>query len=656
MILEQVLWLVVLDLAAWAIGNRVTQKLVDPQAQTLAERVALPLVFGLCALGSLAFVLGVSRLLYPELLLGIAALFAWIGLRRLIVHRRPPSGGPSHAEIDVLGVLIAVFLFFHLFRCFDPLLEHDSLVYHLTIPKVYLKHHGIVEVPHHLYFNVPHNMEVLYTWALAWGGPITTRLLTFQFHVLILLGLGLYAARWPVQALGTALGLLYVSGPNIQDQFALSHTEPAIACFLLYAFLLLLRWNDDGRRTTLLGSSALAGWVLGCKYTAWFFVLGWLAALGAIAFLRPGPLRSKLRDLTAAAVVLGLFLGPWLLKAWITTGNPLYPSLYGVFGGRWWSPLQELQHMRYHSYAGLKGAPRTLGAILKIPWKLARRPDDFLTSPFSMPLLALFYVAPLLPWSYRGPAKLTLLAALTGFAAWTLSPALQGRYLVAVEPLMLLAVAPILSRILAAPRLRNACLAVLLFFFFHQLRGPTVNREPRIPSVSLELLSSRRYESLLYANNLHPLWDKLNLTLPPDAKVFAVFENAVYFLDREFWVDTVYAAPDSMAILREARTARKAAIFLAGAGVTHLVVNNEKAQWYFWQKFPKEVFDASLLLDPSVLPPGGFKRERRLFSVFLRRQTRHLFDVGVHSVYELKPPGLPLRSAGERGAGVPRGQ
>ncbi len=101
----------------------------------------------------------------------------------------------------------------------------------------------------------------------------------------------------------------------------------------------------------------LAGSAMACKYPGAVSVvipLGLAVLLSAYRFSQ----RSSQHQKSSGSVIkmglifsvgVALAIGPWLLKNLVETGNPVYPLLYGVFGGKDWSPELNAKWKHGHS-------------------------------------------------------------------------------------------------------------------------------------------------------------------------------------------------------------------------------------------------------------------------------------------------------------------
>ena len=65
-----------------------------------------------------------------------------------------------------------------------PPVDRDSLTHHLYVPKLYLRHGAIYEIPAVTFSYFPMNLDLLYTAALYFGSDILPKYLHFAFALL----------------------------------------------------------------------------------------------------------------------------------------------------------------------------------------------------------------------------------------------------------------------------------------------------------------------------------------------------------------------------------------------------------------------------------------------------------------------------------------
>ena len=62
-----------------------------------------------------------------------------------------------------------------------PPTSRDALTHHLAVPKLYLQHGGIYEIPWLEFSYYPMNLDLLYMIPLAFGNDIIPKVFTFFF-------------------------------------------------------------------------------------------------------------------------------------------------------------------------------------------------------------------------------------------------------------------------------------------------------------------------------------------------------------------------------------------------------------------------------------------------------------------------------------------
>ncbi|MFM9117161.1 MAG: hypothetical protein ACKOU6_13475, partial [Planctomycetota bacterium] len=173
----------------------------------------------------------------------------------------------------------------------------------------------------------------------------------------------------------------------------------------------------------------LAGSAVACKYTAVVMVALPLAAL--LIYSGWPTHRTVYRGLWVFFVGAVLAAGPWFVKNAVLTGNPTYPLLYPLFGGRVWD---EATHQRWqrahrapHDASGHQYQLRQFTESLKV---IGWQSDKLSIVLWPLAIVAL-YAAP------RGRLKTVLIVLLitNGLTWWFLTHRLE-RFLVPDLPLL----------------------------------------------------------------------------------------------------------------------------------------------------------------------------------------------------------------------------
>ena len=306
--------------------------------------LAAPLGMGLVALAVLA--LGwVGGLSVPGLvaLLGVvSALVLPDGLRLARDLARSARFG-TDGDWPTLGdralwILFLVALAATVISSLAPVTDGDALCYHLQVPKVFLASHSVHFDPDLHETVYPLATEMLYLIALAFRGPIACRGIQWVLG-LVLAANAAALARPSLGRRAWWAGLVALLVPAVSNGMTAPLNDVALAAFGVAAIVAWTRFCDRPGRKIALLSGVFAGLAFGVKYPA--LVLGGMLFLGIV--LRPlwrnkgsnaagGGWRDSARFgfwFASAALLAG---GVWYFRAFLYTGNPVFPFFRSWFG------------------------------------------------------------------------------------------------------------------------------------------------------------------------------------------------------------------------------------------------------------------------------------------------------------------------------------
>lgn len=334
--------------------------------------------------------------------------------------------------------LAALFAIFIMLAGMLPPNEFDVREYHLEVPKEFYAAGRIDFLPHNLYGNMALGAEMHALLGMVllgdwWTGALVGKTIIAMFAPLTALGLLAAGRRLYLPPAGMVAALVYLSTPWIMNLSACGFIEGALGMYLFAATYALVIGQDEGGRrgSWLLLSGYLAGGAVACKYPGLLFVAaplgGWL--LWRIFFNRRRDGENTFTWLAPAmfAVAALAGCGLWLAKNWVLAGNPTYPLLYGLFGGRTWTPEKNAMWNAVHQPHVF-----TATALGQDLWRVVIGSDWL--GPLLVPLAALALLR-------RQNRRLTLgLAAYYAFvigAWWTLALR-TDRHWTAVVPILAL--------------------------------------------------------------------------------------------------------------------------------------------------------------------------------------------------------------------------
>lgn len=449
-------------IAGWGYGR----SLVPDRIQCSATRTLTALAIGTGGLGYTAFAFGYAGLLRPGALLAVLAagvmlaVAGWVRSRGRPAARSPVVGDPGPGRLRThrllppglprwSAVIAATAVGFGLLGGFLPEVEYDALWYHLTFPLQHLRSGRLVDLPCEHMSTVPQHVEMLFAYALLTEDARAAKFVHAGFGLLAAVWTALVAARFVGTRWAVVAGAFVVTTPTLLWEMTTAYNDLALTFLGIGAIALVLQWRLDGERSILILAAVLLGLGLAGKHLGYLL----LAPLMAVVLLVPlvARRRSPADRIADAALFAGIAIAmavPWYIRAWILTGNPLFPMFYELFSAagmeiaRWDAQAQSGWTAAMERY----GHGRSPAALLLLPWRVTWNGGSYAGSLgplwlLVLPLLVLF------PGRIDPDLRVLTAIALAYLAIW-MSPysSFQVRYLL---PLV-----PVLS-ILAVAALRN---------------------------------------------------------------------------------------------------------------------------------------------------------------------------------------------------------
>ena len=218
-----------------------------------------------------------------------------------------------------------------------PPVSRDALTHHLAVPKMWIEHGGIYEIPDWTFSYSPMNLDLLYVVPLLVGNDIAPK----YIHYLFALGTAglIYAyLRKRTSQLYALLGaLLFLSTPVIVKLSISAYVDLGLIFFSWAAIYFIFRWLRTAfNKKYLIIAALFCGLGLGTKYNGLlvFFLLTLFVPLVLTRTIKQyQSVRISQAFLPTALfvfVALSVF-SPWMVKNYKWTGNPVYPLFHKVF-------------------------------------------------------------------------------------------------------------------------------------------------------------------------------------------------------------------------------------------------------------------------------------------------------------------------------------
>jgi hypothetical protein len=493
-----------------------------------------------------------AQLLTPRVAVGVGVVVAAAGL--VVLAREARRVRARTVTAGLLAVMAGAPLWLL------PPVFYDALVYHLGLPWSWLANGSFAPVAHNLFTHFPLAASTVYLVPVGLGLPeAAAGLQWFVFLAvlssLVLLARNLGAGRWSWLAallLAVCWHAVWMGAVASADHLVLLGTLAALE-------------RVTASRTPTPNGIASAGFALGlaaaAKYTAFPPVLAVLVAASIV-----WPLRGVVSS-AAVAVASSSF---WWIRNLVTVGNPFYPLLWGILGGRGWTAGDEARFsaLVHEGGGGMVGVARGLVHLVVPPdglgwWLVLALPVVAAALAATGPLrrqrwaMATFVVVAAVAWlltSQTTRYALPLGAAVAALAAAGVatSSARLRRWLAA-------------ALVLAA-----AAEAVALAGFFFGVLG--------VHQVWLGRVSAEVWRHAVTIDDPLPGYRACARLLPADARILVVAEGRPWGCPRPHHVSSPYDSQLVQAIVESSSDAHEAAARLRAAGFTHLFINWAEAR------------------------------------------------------------------------------
>ena len=126
-----------------------------------------------------------------------------------------------------------------------PPISRDALIHHLAVPKLWMKHGGIYEIPWANYAYYPMNIDVLYALCLYFKNDMAPKFIHLAFG----LGTGLIIYLYLTPKYGRNWGLLgmviFISTPIVIWLSTTAYVDLGMTFFTTGSVMSFIKWRDS---------------------------------------------------------------------------------------------------------------------------------------------------------------------------------------------------------------------------------------------------------------------------------------------------------------------------------------------------------------------------------------------------------------------------
>ena len=506
----------------------------------------------------------------------------------------------SFLNAALLSLLAFIVISITLLSCVPPV-SKDGLVHHLNVPKLYMEHGKIYEIPSMPFSYYPMNLDLLYLIPLYLGNDIVPKLIHFGFALLTTWLIFHYLRRRLNTTYALFGAVFFLSIPIIVKLSIAAYVDLGLIFFSTASLLLLLKWIENGFKLRFLAlSAALCGLAMGTKYNGLitFFLLSFFVPFlySRYSQNKNGSfIRSAGYGIVFVAVALMAF-SPWMMRNYHWKGNPVYP-LYN----KWFNPpaavSKEIVSDKAEKKAGVsRFTYRTIAygepwwQIALVPIRIFFEGKDGSAEHFDGKLNPFLLILPIFAfWRVReGPKtlarekKIFLAFATLFFAFAFFSAVLRVRYILPIiPPLVILSVFGIKNIVEAIKVLQSLAgrkaglvilsLAVMLLLAINALY--VIDQFRSVAPFSYLTGAVTRDEYITRYRPEYPVMQYVNQNLPSESRLLFIFlGKRGYYCDRDYIPDTVGQVKRLYWLIKNSNNSHQVWLELKKMGVTHLIV------------------------------------------------------------------------------------
>lgn len=228
--------------------------------------------------------------------------------------------------------LIIVGALVNLIGVYGPELSFDALWYHLTIPKLYLTAGKIFYIPGNLlnYSVTPKAIDLMFSLPLLLGIDSGTKLIEFLFGLLTAFNTYKISRKFVDQQLSIISSLIFYSSLVVGWESAAAYVDLGWAFFETCSLFLFLNWIEKRSIKNLIYLGILSGLTVCTKIVGINSLIIYSILIFAAQF---NPKIKNIKAVANVALYLSvsiLTLSPWLIFAYVNTGNFFYPLFSNV--------------------------------------------------------------------------------------------------------------------------------------------------------------------------------------------------------------------------------------------------------------------------------------------------------------------------------------
>ena len=517
---------------------------------------------------------------------------------------------------NILLVAVGILVISIIILSLVPPVSKDALIHHLAVPKLYLKHGGIYEIPFMEFSYYPMNLDLLYMIPLYFGNDIAPKFIHFVFAFLMAWLIYSYIKSRANERYGLLGVILFLSIPIIIKLSITVYVDLGETLFSFAALIFMLKWlRNDFRLRYLIYSGIMCGLALGIKYNG-LVTLFVLTLFVPYLYSRYNEIKKQnfIKSVGYCFVFLIISLtvfSPWMIRNYYWKGNPVYP-LYNKF----FNPQNPINETKKNASSENNGVKQNYGfftyrsiiykesgiKIALLPIRIFFQGRDGDPQYFDGKLNPFLLILPFFgfyrlrddPEDLKREKKIMLAFTLLFFGFAFFTAVFRIRYISPIiPPLVLLSVFGI-KNFFDFTESRSSRLyynvgkafIVISLGFFLILNGIYItNLYKAVDPFPYIKGKINRDEYISRFIPEYPILKYINNNLSPDAKIYFIFlGKRGYYCDRDY----IFNIGIISHLIKSAHKPKDIIKGLRASGITHLLINYRLFERWMGDNFTEE--------------------------------------------------------------------
>ena len=284
-------------------------------------------------------------------------------------------------KFNILLILLIVYLsLFNLADVFAPPTVADSLVYHFKIPIRYIEENGLFYNPF-FHYNAPHLLEIFSIIGFILESESLAHLQYYSFNFLILWVLLTLSKRYfGSYEIGLFAFAIYFVMPMITSIKSAGYVEVGLSLATILSILMLFESIKEKifNINYFILSAVFLGIALSIKYYGLFTLVITITVFIFYFLKNKIDIAESLKYTSLYIFFVIIFGSVFYILNFLNTGNPIYPAMFGLFGGQDYSAeLNAL--MKEMTTLNKRPAGEGLWGFVTSLWGLTMEGDRFLS-------------------------------------------------------------------------------------------------------------------------------------------------------------------------------------------------------------------------------------------------------------------------------------